>query len=61
MLDGGAAERAGVRPDDIVLSINGRIVTSVDDIHRLLNVIPADQPLNLGLLRGDRLLERTLA
>ena len=60
ILPGGAADRAGLQPDDIVVSINGRIVTSVDDIHRLLNSIPRDHELLVSLIRTDRLIARTM-
>ena len=60
VLDGGAADRAGIRPDDVIVAINERIVTSIDDIHRLLNVVPADIRLSLSLIRNERLIERTL-
>jgi S1-C subfamily serine protease len=60
VLDGGAADRAGIQEDDLIVSINGRIVTGIDDIHRLLNAIPPDLPLHLSLIREGRLVERTL-
>ncbi|MGI9519242.1 MAG: S1C family serine protease [Pirellulaceae bacterium] len=60
-LPGGAADRAGLQSDDVVVAINGRIVTSVDDIHRLLNAVPKDHELVVSLIRDERLIERTLA
>ncbi len=59
VIAGGAAERAGIRTDDVIVAINGRIVTGVDDIHRLLTMFPPNQELALSVLRGERLLERT--
>lgn len=60
LLEDGAADRAGIQSNDIIIAINDRIVTSVDDIHRLLNVIPVDQELTLSVVRGERLIERRL-
>jgi S1-C subfamily serine protease len=60
VLHGGAAEAADIRSDDIIVTVNDRIITSVDDIHRLMNAIPADHELTLGVVRGERMIERTL-
>ncbi len=57
VLPAGAAQRAGIRPHDIIVAINGRIVTSIDDIHRLLNTMAGDVSLQLSLIRGGSLLE----
>lgn len=47
----GAAAQAGVRPGDLIAAINGRIVTSVDDMHRLLSRV-ADRSIMLTVVRG---------
>lgn len=52
----GAAARAGVRPGDLIAAINGRIVTSVDDMHRLLSRA-ADRSVMLTVVRGTRQLD----
>jgi S1-C subfamily serine protease len=49
------AELAGVRPDDVVISLAGRLVTSIDDLHRLLMTVPADQGFELTVVRGETL------
>jgi S1-C subfamily serine protease len=36
---GGPADRAGVRDGDIILSIDGDTVTSIDDLHRELSIL----------------------
>src|SRR3954462_6078304 len=38
----GVADLAGIRPNDIIVALAGRLVTSIDDLHRLLMTIPAD-------------------
>ena len=40
---GGPADRAGVQLKDLIVAINGRIVTGVDDLHRLLSGSAAPQ------------------
>jgi S1-C subfamily serine protease len=48
------ADRAGIRPDDILVALAGRLVTSIDDLHRLLMTVPADQGFELTVIRGER-------
>ena len=47
------AEIAGIRPDDIIVALAGRLVTSIDDLHRLLMTVPTDQGFELTVVRGD--------
>ncbi len=49
------AERAGIRPDDIIVALAGRLVTSIDDLHRLLMTLPSDQGFELTIIRGEAL------
>jgi S1-C subfamily serine protease len=51
----GAAARAGLRPGDLVIAINGRIVTGLDDMHRLLS--RAAGAVSLSIVRGRRRFE----
>ena len=51
---GGSADKAGIRPGDLIVAINDRIVSSVDDIHRLLSVIPVSTPLTVTILGSHR-------
>ncbi len=60
VVPGGAADRGGVQPDDLLVAINGRIVSGVDDIHRLLGLFSADQPLALSIVRSRRLIEKVI-
>ena len=56
---GSAAEAAGLRADDVLLSLAGRDVAGVDDVHRLLAALPPDAAVEGEVLRGDRLLTVT--
>src|SRR3954453_1205621 len=49
------AELAGVRADDIIVALAGRLVTSIDDLHRLLMTLPADKEFELTVIRGEQL------
>jgi S1-C subfamily serine protease len=50
----GIADRAGIRADDVIIALADRLVTSIDDLHRLLMTIPADQGFELTVIRDER-------
>jgi S1-C subfamily serine protease len=52
------AAQAGVRPDDVVVALAGRVVMVIDDLHRLLMTLPLDQGFEMTVIRADKL--RTL-
>jgi S1-C subfamily serine protease len=51
----GPAARSGLREGDVIVSISGKAVTSVDDFHRALDRSSIGRPLALQLLRGVHL------
>lgn len=53
----GPAARAGVRRGDLIVSAAGRIITTVDDLSRIVSLAPAGKSLELSIIRGDRLHE----
>jgi S1-C subfamily serine protease len=53
----GPAHKAGIRERDLIVSINGHAVESVDDIHRLLSEWPIGQSMPLFIIRGKEKLE----
>ena len=46
----GIASRAGIRPGDVILSINNQDVKTVEQFNQLLNKIPKGR--NIALLSG---------
>jgi S1-C subfamily serine protease len=50
---GGAADRAGVHSGDLIIAINGRIVASLDDMHRLLSRAGGGA-VTISIVRGSR-------
>jgi S1-C subfamily serine protease len=53
---GQPAERAGVRPGDIVKAINGAPVRGVDDLERMVAALPSGASYSLDVSRsGQRL------
>jgi S1-C subfamily serine protease len=57
VIPGGAARAAGLMRGDLLLAINGRIVTDVDDLHQILAGFRNDHRFTASVLRDDRLLE----
>jgi S1-C subfamily serine protease len=55
--DRGPAARSGMRQGDVVVTIDGRPVSHVDDIHRVLQKWPIVAPLRLALVRDRQLVE----
>jgi S1-C subfamily serine protease len=60
VVPGSSADSAGLQPGDIVVSLNGRIVESVDDVHRLLSQFPVESSVEVSIVRGTRSFTRTL-
>jgi serine protease Do len=57
---GSPAAKAGVRPDDLILFVNGRIVSSCKLLNDELTYIDRLDPIKLLLQRGQELLEFSL-
>ena len=53
VLPNSPAAAAGIQQGDAIVTVQGRIVTSVDDIHRLLAQLPLDSPLSMMIVRND--------
>jgi serine protease Do len=50
---GGAAEKAGVKAKDVILSVNGKAVDSAEALGKLLADFNPDDRVRLGIRRGD--------
>lgn len=57
LLPRGPAAAAGVQAGDVVVAVNDRCVSDIDDLHRLLATLPHDRPFTLEVLRGARMVE----
>jgi S1-C subfamily serine protease len=57
VMPGGSAHSAGLRSGDLLLAVNGRSITEVDDLHQILSGVEPGQEFALSILRGGRLLE----
>jgi S1-C subfamily serine protease len=38
----------------VIVALAGRLVTSIDDLHRLLMTVPQDQGFELTVLRNEK-------
>ncbi|MFO1094308.1 MAG: trypsin-like peptidase domain-containing protein [Planctomycetaceae bacterium] len=54
---GSPATVCGIQAEDLIIAVQGRVVTTVDDVHRLLTQLPLDQPLAVSVIRGEERLE----
>ncbi len=57
---GTPADRAGLREGDLIVAVNGRAVTSIDDVHRFLAEWPIAHSTTLTIIRGTERLELTI-
>jgi S1-C subfamily serine protease len=57
---GGPADRAGIRPEDLILEVNGTPIASVEDLQRLMAAELIGTQVTVRLLRQGRELELEL-
>jgi S1-C subfamily serine protease len=57
---GSPADRAGLRAEDLIVSLGGNAVERVDDVQRLMTEEAIGEPLVATVLRGERTLELEL-
>jgi serine protease Do len=60
VIEGGPAERAGLRPEDILVELGGRPVERVDDVQAVMTNEAIGQPVPARVLRGERWLDLEL-
>jgi S1-C subfamily serine protease len=58
---GGPAQRAGLRPEDLIVALGETEIERVDDVQRLMTHEAIGRPLSARVLRGDRFLELELS
>jgi S1-C subfamily serine protease len=61
VVEDGPADRAGIRPEDLILSVNGALIERVEDLQRLMVADVIGTPVAVRLLRAGRLIELELA
>jgi S1-C subfamily serine protease len=58
---GSPAQRAGLRPEDLIVELGGRAIERVDDVQGLMGHEAIGRPMPVRVLRGDRWLELELS
>jgi serine protease DegQ len=53
--DDSAAEHAGLQPGDVLTTLNGKPLSSVQQLHNAEVLLPLDSTVQLGVLRGGQL------
>lgn len=57
VVEGSPAERAGLRPDDLILAIDGAPIGGVDELHRLMIGDAIGKTLRIDAIRGGARVE----
>jgi S1-C subfamily serine protease len=60
VVEGGPADRAGIRPEDLILSVGGSLTERVEDLQRLMVADLIGTPVCVRILRAGRLMELKL-
>lgn len=61
VFDASVAARSGMLSDDLIVEINGRIVSSTDHLHRILTQTSRSEQLAVTVIRRNRKLELEIA
>jgi len=54
------AEKAGIKPDDLIVTVQGKIVRTCEEVRKHLQGLPKDSKIILGIQRGEGFLELEL-
>ncbi|WP_437228403.1 S1C family serine protease [Planctomicrobium sp. SH661] len=57
----GPAAQVGLQAGDLLIAINDRLISSLDDIYRLLSLFPLTMPLEITAIRDDEKLRVVIA
>ncbi|HUN81234.1 MAG TPA: trypsin-like peptidase domain-containing protein [Phycisphaerae bacterium] len=60
VIKGSAAETAGIRPGDRIITAAGRLTSGIDDLHRVLAAVPPEKGLSMEVIRNGRRMELTV-
>ncbi|HEY8867403.1 MAG TPA: PDZ domain-containing protein, partial [Solirubrobacteraceae bacterium] len=55
VVDDSPAQRAGLRPEDLIVELDGVAVTGVDDLQRAMVAELIGKPVAVGVVRGGQL------
>lgn len=60
IVDGSPADQAGLRPEDLLIELDGVPLTATDDLQRLMTAERIDEPVKATVVRGGELRAITL-
>jgi S1-C subfamily serine protease len=60
VVTGSPADRAGIRPEDLIVAVNGTSITRVEDLQRLMVAELIGVPVDVRLMRAGRQVELEL-
>lgn len=58
---GGPADKAGIRPGDVIVAYNGKNITDLDEMETEIEEAPPDKEVVLEVMREDKLFNVVLA
>ena len=61
VLPGSPAHWAGIEAGDVITALNDRLISNIDDLHRLLSAVPLDRSFELTVVRRDGLHQKVVA
>lgn len=61
VVEGGPADEAGIRPGDVIVSLDGEPIVQAQDLTRRISRLPPSTPVRLGVQRGGREREVSLS
>jgi S1-C subfamily serine protease len=60
VLPNSPAHSSGLQPGDVIVSLADRVIETMDDLHRLLTLMPQDQAIILQVIRDNDLVSITV-
>ena len=54
VVPGSQAQKAGVKPNDVIVSVNGNPVSSAQDVSNVIGLLRVGTPVTLGILRNGQ-------
>ena len=54
VVPGSQAQKAGIKPNDVIVSVNGNPVSSAQDVSNVIGLLRVGTPVTLGILRNGK-------
>jgi serine protease Do len=54
VLEGSPAEKAGIRNEDVILSVAGKSVSDARELQRIVSTLPLNKPVDIGVSRNGQ-------